>query len=389
MTIQSDIVIIGAGIAGASAAAALSDYANVIVLEQEAHPGYHSTGRSAATWAPYYGPDVIQLLTALSKSTLTSPPTNLGSAGFTGARGEMMLGRKGDGAEIERHKEFGLLPLTIKEALQLAPLLRQDTITDVLYTDNLLSIDVDALHQAYIKKLKTLGGEIHCNSEVSSLRYNNDTWQVHTTKATYSAPIVINAAGAWAGKVGQMAGALLIEFQPKRRSAALVPFAQNANMANWPMIFGAGETFYCTPFGNGMMISPADETVVEPCDVWPEDLDIATGIDLFQQCIDYDIQSVTHQWAGLRTFAPDGKPVVGFDPTIKGFFWLAGQGGYGIQTSPAISEFCRAIIFPESRDKMHTQMTDKAIHSLDESLSPFRFSPSRYASSSSDSSNSD
>ncbi len=380
MTIQTDIVIIGAGIAGASAAAALSDYANVIVLEQEAQPGYHSTGRSAATWAPYYGPDVIQQLTALSKPTLTNPPQSLGSSSFTGARGEMMLARKGDEAEIEKHKESGLQPLPIKEALQLVPLLREDTITNILYTDNLLSIDVDALHQAYIKKLKSNGGEIQCDNEVTSLHRNNDSWQVHTSNAIYSAPIVIKAAGAWAGKVGRIAGAIPIEFQPKRRSAALVPYAKNSNMADWPMILGAGETFYCTPFGNGMMISPADETAIEPCDVWPEDLDIATGIDLFQQCIDYDIQSVTHQWAGLRTFATDGKPVVGFDSSINGFFWLAGQGGYGIQTSPAISELCLAIIFPESRDKMHASMSGKTIQSLDESLSPGRFGLSKSSS---------
>ncbi|OED42155.1 hypothetical protein AB833_07565 [Chromatiales bacterium (ex Bugula neritina AB1)] len=337
MTIETDIIIIGAGIAGASAASILAETASVIVLEQEAHAGYHATGRSAATWAPVYGPPAIQELTRLSRQALCAPPASLGGVPFTSPRGEMLLGRHGDEAEIECSKESGMESISIEQAKQRVPLIRFDKVSTVLYYEDMLSVDVDALHQAYLKKYRANAGTIVCNAAVTSLEYKNNNWYVTTPSNSYCAPVVINAAGAWADKVAALAGARSLKLQPKRRSAALVPFAENSNMNTWPMIFSAGETFYCTPFGNGMMISPADETAVEPHDAWPDDGDLAGAIDTFEQYIDYNVPKITHSWAGLRTFAPDGDPVVGFDPDIEGFFWLAGQGGYGIQTSPAMA----------------------------------------------------
>lgn len=374
MNTDPDIIVIGAGIAGTSAAAALAGSAHVLVLDQEAQPGYHSTGRSAATWAPFYGPDVIQQLTAASKPTLSNPATDMGGNPFTGPRGEMMLGRTGDEEEIDRHKAFGMQSIKRDEALEYVPLLKE-SVTHVLYTDNMLSIDVDALHQAYIKKLKSGKGGIKCDQQVTSLEYSENKWTVNTTTAQFHAPIVINAAGAWADQVATLAGVKTVGLQPKRRSAALIPYAENTDMAGWPMIFGAGETFYCTPFGNGMMISPADETIVEPHDAWPEDLDIATGIELFQQFINHEVQTLNHQWAGLRTFAPDGNPVVGFDAELPGFFWLAGQGGYGIQTSPALGALCSSLICSHRKTKDSYALLNKnEIQNLSNALSPGRFS---------------
>lgn len=374
MNKEADIIVIGAGIAGTSAAAALVDSASIVVLDQEAQPGFHSTGRSAATWAPFYGPDVIQQLTAASKPTLSNPGKEMGGVSFTAPRGEMMLGRNGDEEEIDRHKAFGMHALTMDEALEYVPLLK-DAVSHILYTDNMLSIDVDALHQAYIKKIKSCRSNIDCDQRVTSLEYSSDKWMVKTATAQYSAPIIINAAGAWADQIASMAGVKTVGLQPKRRSAALAPYADNANMAAWPMIFGAGECFYCTPFGNGMMISPADETNVEPHDAWPEDLDIATGIDMFQQFIDYEVQTLSHQWAGLRTFAPDGNPVVGFDSDVPGFFWLAGQGGYGIQTSPAMGALCSALISSERGiDNPDVLLSENDVQVLTRALSPGRFS---------------
>lgn len=371
---QVDIIVIGAGIAGTSAAAALADDAKVIVLDKEAHPGYHSTGRSAATWAPFYGPDVIQQLTAISRSTLSTPPIELGGNSFTQPRGEMFLGRAGDEQEIEKNLAMGMEHLTMTDAVQLVPLLREDVLSTILYTQNMLTIDVDALHQAYIRKLKSHGSEIICNAAVDTLSYKDNLWLIKSDTSYYQAPVVVNAAGAWADHIASLAGVKTIGLQPKRRSAALVPYAQNADMPNWPMLFGAAECFYCTPFGNGMMISPADETNVDPHDAWPHDEDIAHGIDQFQQHIDYDVKSLTHQWAGLRTFAPDGEPVVGFDQSRSGFFWLAGQGGYGIQTSPAIAELCKALIQPQRFSGTNGgRLTDKNIHELAEKLAPSRY----------------
>ena len=377
---QSDIIVIGAGMAGCSAAAALAPNARVTVLEQEAQPGFHSTGRSAATLAPFYGPDVIQTLTALSAPFLNAPPAAINAAPFTAARGEMTLVAKADKARqqtlalIEESLAHGMQELSTDEALALVPLLKTDQIDRVLYTDQLVSIDVDALHQCYIRQLRKHGGEVNCNAGVTQLEYIKPNWQVTTADGTvYQAPLIINAAGAWADTVAQLAGLPPAGIQPKRRSAALVPFADPpAHMASWPMVLDIHEQFYCIPFGSGLMISPADATPVDAHDAWPEDLDIATGIDYFQRLIDYDVPTITHQWAGLRSFAADGNPVVGFDPLASGFFWLTGQGGYGIQTAPALAEYCHFLITREAGACGYSTKQVDSYTELEQSLSPCR-----------------
>lgn len=382
---QSDIIVIGAGMAGCSAAATLARTARVTVLEQEAQPGYHSTGRSAATLAPFYGPDVIQTLTAMSAPFLNTPPDAINTAPFTAARGEMTLVATADNTQqhtaalIEESLAHGLQELSIDDALALVPLLRTDRIDRVLYSDQLLSIDVDALHQYYIRQLRQHGGELICNSGVTQLEYISPNWHITTASgAVYNAPLVINAAGAWADTVAQLAGLPAAGIQPKRRTAALVPFSDQSehdmsvHMSSWPMVLDIHEQFYCIPFGSGLMISPADATPVDAHDVWPEDLDIATGIDHFQQLIDYDVPTITHQWAGLRSFAADGNPVVGFDPLASGFFWLAGQGGYGIQTAPALAEYCHFLITRKSIAFGPSAKEYDTYAALEQSLSPCR-----------------
>ncbi len=372
MTTSTDIIIIGGGIAGTSAAAALAEHNHVVVLEQEAQPGYHSTGRSAATFAPYYGPEIIQQLSALSKPLLTTQHHVLSDQPFTSPKGELMLGRAEDANEIEKHIALGMQPLSLQEAHEYVPLIRGDNISSILYTDNMLDIDVDVLHQSYIKRFKTLGSQLVCNAPVTALHFENNHWQVSAGDEVWHAPIVVNAAGAWADHVAVMAGAKPVGIQPKRRSAALVPYLPDSNMPEWPMVFGAAENFYCTPFGNGLMVSPADATPVDPQDAWPEDMDIAQGIDEFQKYINYDIDRVDHQWAGLRSFAPDGDPVVGFDPDVNGFFWLAGQGGYGIQTSPAMAGLCKQLI--QCNENRKGLFDIEAAPSICKQVDPGRFS---------------
>ena len=371
MSRSADIIVIGAGIAGTSAAAALSENANVVVLEQEAQPGYHSTGRSAATFAPYYGPQVIQQLSALSKTLLTEPDKSFSTQPFTSAKGELMLGRSEDAKEIETHLALGMQPLSIDEAREFVPLIKGDGIDHILYTDNMLDIDVDALHQAFIKRLKNQHGRLVCNAQITALHFDDNLWHLTTNDENWRAPIIVNASGAWADQIACMAGAAPIGIQPKRRSAALVPYLPDSNMSEWPMVFGAAENFYCTPFGNGLMISPADATPVDPQDAWPEDIDVALGIDEFQKYIDYEVTRVDHQWAGLRSFAPDGDPVVGFDPNLQGFFWLAGQGGYGIQTSPAMAALCKNII--HGKHSQGSLFDVGELQDIREQLSPARF----------------
>ncbi len=387
---NADIIIIGGGIAGCSAAALLAETANVVILEQEQHPGYHATGRSAATLAPFYGPPVIQQLTAMSAPFLNQPPASVSDHAFTSPRGEMILVGKpglekghnsGHNKEtlefIEESKSHGMQSLSVADAQKMIALLKTDAIDQVLYTDGLLSIDVDALHQCYIRQARKAGGEIICDAPVTHMEYIDNHWHLTTGNSSlYRAPVIVNAAGAWADEIAKLAGLPATGLQPKRRSAALVPFidikTDNAtgtvnNMADWPMLLDLHERFYSIPFGSGLMISPADETPVEPHDAWPEDIDLATGIDHFQQLIDYDIQTISHRWAGLRTFVADGDPVVGFDPLANGFFWLAGQGGYGIQTSPAIAMLCDYLINHKAGKNAD------AFGQIEKQLSPARF----------------
>ncbi|MBX2886414.1 MAG: FAD-binding oxidoreductase [Granulosicoccus sp.] len=341
---KKKVIVIGAGIAGTSAAAALAGCCDVMVLEQETHPGYHATGRSAATWAPFYGPDIIQQLTALSLPLLSHPNRSFSEAPFTSPKGELMLGRKEDQLEIEKHLALGMQSLTVEQAMKIVPLINADAVDSILYSDNMLDIDVNALHQAYIKHLKRNDGKLICNAKVESLVHKNRQWQVTTKETTWNCDVVINAAGAWADHIARIGGVTPLDIQPKRRTAAMVPYLDEFNMSRWPMVFGAAENFYCTPFGNGLMVSPADETPVEPHDAWPDDLDVARGIEEFQNYINYEVTRVDHRWAGLRTFTRDGEPAVGFAADAEGFFWLAGQGGYGIQTSPAIAAICHHLI---------------------------------------------
>jgi len=371
MATQVDILVIGAGIAGTSAASALSENNSVVVVEREAHPGYHSTGRSAATWAPFYGPPVIQQLTALSYSLLSDPYVEFADTAFTSDKGELMVCSQSNQDEFDHHQALGMQRLSSPDALKLVPLLKLTETDRVLYTDKMLDIDVDRLHQAYIRYAKQHGCDLVCDAQVESIDRVEGLWHVVTSKGVWASPVVVNAAGAWADAIAELAKVVPVGIQPKRRTAALVPYLDEYHMADWPMIFAADESFYCTPFGNGLMISPADETDVEPHDVWPDEVDVASGIEEFERYVDYQVEQVVHKWAGLRSFANDGNPVVGFDKQAAGFFWLAGQGGYGIQTSPALAALSKCLI--EGNQFTSSVFDSLSAEMLCEDLDPSRF----------------
>jgi D-arginine dehydrogenase len=208
-------------------------------------------------------------------------------------------------------------------------------------------IDVDLLHQGFLRRFRQAGGRLVCDAAASAIERRAGSWSLTTRAGTFEAPVVVNAAGAWADAVAGLAGVAPIGLQPRRRSAALVSPPAGVDVSGWPLTFGAGETFYFKPMGGKIMISPADATPVEPHDAWADDMKIAEAIELYQQHMDHEITRLDHTWAGLRSFAPDGEPVVGYDPEAEGFFWLAGQGGYGIQTSPALSRTAAALILHE------------------------------------------
>lgn len=340
----SDVIVIGAGIAGASVAAELAADRSVIVLELEDRPGFHSTGRSAATWLPTYGPPSVRALTRASGDFLKQPPAGFCPTPITSPRGELLLGLPGQEAAVEDQRTVGMQDITLDDARQRIPLLRTDAIECALFDDSCLDLDVDALHQSYLRLFKARGGSVHCNNAATAISRHNGSWQVATSQNTFEAPVLVNAAGAWCDEIATMAGVPVIGLQPMRRSVALIPVPAGLNIDTWPVTANAEITFYFKPQSGLLLVSPADETPVDPHDAWADDMAIAEAIDQLQQYLDIEVSRIEHTWGGLRTFSPDGDLVVGFDPAADGFFWLAGQGGYGIQTSPALSRTAAALI---------------------------------------------
>ncbi|MBL8908807.1 MAG: FAD-binding oxidoreductase [Rhizobiales bacterium] len=368
---DSRILVIGAGIAGASVAAHLALRNATTILEMEDRPGYHTTGRSAAVYEPNYGPRSILALTRAGRDFYHSPPDGFAGAPLTAPRPSLFLMPEGqeEAARTFLATAQGIERIGIAEARALHPLLRE-SYPKACYLDTTTSdIDVDLLHQGYLRMFKARGGRLVCEARATAITYRNGGWTVSTPKGEFTAPIIVNAAGAWADQVAILAGAQPVGLVPKRRSIAVVPPPANCNVMSWPLITDTGETWYCKPSGGKLLVSPADATPVDPHDAYAEDETLAVGIERFQQAVDFEVTHVERNWAGLRTFAPDGEPVCGYDPNCEGFFWLAGQGGYGIQSAPGLSRFAAALI---ERRPIPDDIADQGLHESD--LLPGRFS---------------
>lgn len=363
----ADFIVIGGGIAGISAAAMLSEQASVIVLEAEAQTGYHSTGRSAAMFIRNYGNATLRALNANAEPFFLRPEGVSDSSLLT-PRGELIIARED---EMDVFADYaagasGLDDLTPDEAVELVPILRKDKIAAALIEHDAQDIDVDRLLQGYIRKLRRQGGKIETRQQVSALSQNGANWHIKTADQEYSAPVVINAAGAWADTVAGLAGIAPLGITPMRRTAALLPAPDGHDISRWPLLASASEDWYAKPEAGALLVSPADEDPVEPHDAWVDDMVLAEGIDRFEQAVTISVTKITHSWAGLRSFTADRTPVAGFDPQVGGFFWLAGQGGYGVQTAPALSHLTAALclgLTPEltietvmalSPDRFHT-----------------------------------
>ncbi len=343
---DADILVIGAGIAGASVAAHLADQHKTIILEMEDRPGYHTTGRSAAVYEPNYGPRAIRALTRAGRDFYHSPPEGFAGAALTVPRASLFLMPEGqeEAAAAFLATSQGITAISLAEAKALHPLIRSDY-PKACYLDTTTSdIDVDLLHQGYLRLYRSRGGKLVCDARATAIARRKDRWIVSTPQGQFSAPIIVNAAGAWADQVAILAGAKPVGLQPKRRSIAVVPPPADYNVMAWPLITDTGETWYSKPSGGKLLVSPADTTPVDPHDAYAEDETLAIGIERFQEAVDFEVTHVERTWAGLRTFAPDGEPVCGYDPGCAGFFWLAGQGGYGIQSAPGLSRFAAALI---------------------------------------------
>lgn len=348
-TATFDVIVIGAGAAGAGAAAALSSTMRVMLVEQEEQPGYHSTGRSAALFLESYGNAQIRALSRGSRGFFQTPPDGFSAVPLLRPRKSIFIATQSqrqllDDMAAEPDIARGAYFIDAQTAVQRCPLLRGDAIIGGLAEDDSSDIEVHELLQGYLRLLKARSGRLMISSRVSTLERVGSVWSVGVGRDTYEAPLVVNAAGAWADQVAVMAGLGPLGLVPKRRTAVLVPAPAGLDVDPLPMVIDVAEQFYLKPDAGHLLLSPADETPSDPCDAQPEELDIAIAIDRIQAVMTLDVRRVIHSWAGLRTFAPDKTPVVGFDPRTEGFFWLAGQGGYGIQTAPAMSEFAIGLI---------------------------------------------
>jgi len=355
MTFEHDIVVIGGGMAGAAIAAHLSEHASVRLLEMEHQPGYHSTGRSAALFAESYGNGLVRALTRASRSFFFSPPTSFCSDPLVKPRSMLAIARTGQESALDAF--FGsAAPSDLVElvsaarALELFPLLKSaDLVGAALYRGS-ADIDVHALHQGYLRLLKSRKGTIATEARVIGLEHERDVWAVTTAQDTVHAGVVVNAAGAWAGEIGKLAEAMDIGLQPMKRTVCLIepPAGRNAHL--WPMVFDVEEQFYLKPDAGMLLLSPCDETLTDPCDAQADELDIAIAVDRVERATTLEVKRIAHKWAGLRSFVNDRSPVVGYDPYRPGFFWLAALGGYGIQTAPALSRLAASLVLGKRAD---------------------------------------
>ncbi|WP_419901537.1 NAD(P)/FAD-dependent oxidoreductase [Kiloniella sp.] len=346
MNKHADILVIGGGIAGISAAARMAPDAKVIVLEQEQALGYHSTGRSAAIFIRNYGNDVLRALNAASSDVLENP-TGISDRSLLSIRGELLVATEKEVPEFETYLKgaVGIEELTPKEATELVPILRQDRLQRVAIERDAYDIDVDRLLQGYAKLLRSHGGETVMAAKAIEITKQDNYWNVKTPAGAFIAPIIVNAAGAWADEIAQLAGVTPVGLVPMRRSAAILPAPNGFDVTQWPLVVSASETWYFKPEAGKLMVSPAEEIPVEPHDAWVDDLVLAEGLNRFEKAVTIPVTRVERSWAGLRNFVKDRTPVVGFSPDPDGFFWLAGQGGYGVQTSPALSCLTADLMF--------------------------------------------
>lgn len=349
-----DFVIIGAGIAGASAGWELAAHRRVLLLEREAQPGYHTTGRSAALYSATYGTPNICALTRASRAFYDAPPPEFGSAPILTPRGVVYLAGP-DQLDLLEAAYAEALPrnpqvrrLTREELLEQAPCLRPEAVAAGMSEPGAADIDVHALHQGYLRGLRQRGGEIRTHAEVTALQRGEEGWHITLADGeVLRARAVVNAAGAWADVVAAQAGVPPIGLEPRRRTAFTFPVPAGMQAAHWPAVIGIAEDYYFKPDAGQMLGSPANADAVAPHDVVPEELDVALGIHRIEQVTCFQIRRPSHTWAGLRSFVADGDLVIGWDNHVPGFFWLAAQGGYGIQSAAGAALLTRQLALGE------------------------------------------
>ena len=364
-----DVLVIGGGMAGVSVGALVATTCRVAVLEREERPGMHATGRSAALYAPAYGSGATRRLTKAS-ATMFRAPTAPGDAPFLRPRATMLVATEAQRPALQAlHDEEPTLFEWLDGAGVRArvPIFRTDGVAHALLDESSADIDVDALLHHYLRMLRRYGGALLTGAGPTAIAATPAGWQVETARGTVTAPVLVDAAGAWADEVATLAGARPVGLSPRRRTAALVDAPACAGFDRWPSVIDAAERFYFKPEAGKLLVSPAEETEVEPHDAYADDQALAEGIDRIMRLTTLAVERMPRSWAGLRTFAADRLPVIGFATDAPGFFWLAGQGGYGIQTAPAAAELAASLI-------LKAPLPNFADDALVAALSPGRFS---------------
>ncbi|MCF8473851.1 MAG: FAD-binding oxidoreductase [Emcibacter sp.] len=348
----ADFIIIGGGIAGAAAGYELSKIGKVIILEKENLPGYHSTSRSSAIFQKSYhhGDPLLNILVCASEDFLMNPPDDFTSYPLLSPRPLMYIVPNGKRSKLEALQK-DLIKINIDshyidhaEVKKLLPILDQNYQDNVLLEQDAADIDVNALHQGYLNHIKAHDGEIITNAEVMDLKRLRNQWHLKTKVGEFIAPIVVNAAGAWVDEVARHANITPINIEPLRRTVIMVTLPKTLCPDHWPLVMDIDKGYYFKPDSGKILMTPGDSHLSPPLDAQPEEIDIAYGAHYLENATTLTVDKINHSWAGLRNYVKDGYPVVGFDPEQDGFFWLAGQGGFGIKTAPAMGRISAALI---------------------------------------------
>ncbi|WP_433517878.1 NAD(P)/FAD-dependent oxidoreductase [Nonomuraea sp. CA-143628] len=381
-----NFLIVGGGVAGASAGYFLAEFGTVTLLEMEHAPGYHATGRSAALFSEYFGNPAVRALTTASRSFLTTPPPGFADGPLLAPRGVLTLCPVGAEEQFAEMLADGLsAPTPVREidhdeVHRLCPIVRSGWYSRAMLKPGAMDIDVDALHQGFLRGIRARGGQVITSARVRSLSWRDGLWHAAADAGEFAAPIVVNAAGAWADEVAGLAGIRSIGLRPLRRTAFLtdlpedvglpedidlpqgVGLPQSLSSARWPMVTDVADTFYFKPESGRLLVSPADATPMPPGDVRPDDLDVAIGVERLQRATTLEIRSVRHAWAGLRSVVADDTPVVGEAPDAPGFVWLAALGGYGVQTAPAVGRIAAAAATRTPLDGAYDHLSPERTH---------------------------
>jgi D-arginine dehydrogenase len=369
MTQHVDAIVIGAGIAGTSIAYFMSPHAKVVILEREPHAGVHSTGRSAALFSETYGPPQVRALTRASRAFLQHPPRGFVANPILSPRGTLVIATAEQTTQIEHefetiHAHTPQVRLLDARAMRaIVPVLEPQFASLGLFEPDAADIDVNSVHQGFIRGLKERGGKLEFGMDIHSIERSQGEWLVEMAtpgaeRRVLRAPLLVNAAGAWADDVAARAGVPPLGIEPRRRSAFLFAPPEGMATAHWPFVTSINEDFYFKPDAGLLLGSPANADPVHPHDVQPEELDIAMAIHRIEEVTTMRIHRPTRMWAGLRSFVADSGLVGGFDPNVAGFFWVAALGGYGIQTCAAMGEACAHLAL---RRALPAHLTDAGI----------------------------